>query len=327
MNYRFTNIFSVIICSALFATGCSEDNDSFLTENTGTPANNNLISQNNFTLLFSPIDPKFFDPATGNFTAVTVEVSVQIGDNNNQLITGSRVINFRTEWGLIDPRCTTQDGTCSVTWRSGSPDTMPSNFLNTIIAYSNGGQESYADINGNGLFDDGDTFNTTVYTDIEEPFINSDESFSGGLPSFTAGDIIIDTINGVDLTGTNTKHDNGDGLFNGPNCAHSTLCSTTQSTITVWEAGAQLLNGNATFSIGGAVSGLTSGTLTLQVNNGGLNTDLKITANGDYNFEIIAGTAYTITVKTQPSGLTCNIANGGPETPTADVSDANIACS
>ena len=327
MNHHFISILTLIISCTIFTTGCSEDNDSFESTKTGTPANNNLISQNNFTILFSPTDPQFFDPATQNFTAVTVEVSVQIGDNNNQLITGSRVINFRTEWGLIDPSCTTKDGGCSVTWRSGSPDTMPSNFRNTIIAYSHGGQESFGDINGNGIFDDGDSFNTIIYADLEEPYINRDESFSGGLPTFTTGDIIIDTINGMDLTGANATHDDEDGLFNGPNCAHSTLCSSVQSTVTVWEAGSQLLNGDATFDVGGTVSGLTAGILTLQnQDNNGLTNDLDITASGTYSYTIVAGTTYTITVKTQPAGLTCSVTNGGPSSPTADVTDIDVTC-
>ena len=127
MNNRFINIFSIIASCTLFAAGCSEDNSSFETPNLSgdTPTNDGLVSQNNFTILFSEPTPKFYDPTNGNFTAVTSDISVQIGDNNNQLITGSHTVYFRTEWGLIDPSCVTEDGGCSVTWRSGSPDSMP----------------------------------------------------------------------------------------------------------------------------------------------------------------------------------------------------------
>ena len=322
MNLHFLKMATLISSSVLMLTGCG-DNSSFETpaKNGETPSNNKPVSQNNFTILFSPTNPKFFDPAKRTYTAVTAEVSVQIGDNNNQLITGSRIIHFRTEWGLIDPSCTTKDGGCKVTWRSGSPDTMPADFLNTIVAYSDGGQESYADINGNGIFDDGDTFATSTYSDLQEPFINVDESDNGFTSTFTTGDIIIDTVNGRDLTGTNTSHDSGDGLFNGPNCAHSTLCSTTRSTVTVWEDGTQLLNGGTIFSIGGTVSGLT-GTLVIQINSA---NDLTITADGTYSFNIIAGTTYELTILTPSAGQTCKIANS-LATPTADVSNANITC-
>jgi len=326
MNNRFLIIAPLLATSTLFLAGCSDDNSSYETPNlSDTPTNNNLISQNNFTLLFSPVNPEFLSPTEGGFTAVTSQVSVQIGDNNNQLITGSRVIRFRTEWGLIDPSCTTtEEGTCSVTWRSGSPDTMPADLRNTIVAYSDGGQESYGDINGNGLFDDGDSFDDDVYADVEEPYINVDESGFSYLSTFTTGDVIIDTINGLDTTGVNTTHDDGDGLFNGPNCAHSTLCSTTLSTVTVWEDGTQLLNGGVINTIGGTVTGL--GTDTLVIQNNGAN-DLTINADGTYTYYSIAGGLfYDITVKTQPAGKTCTVANGAA-TATADVSDVNITCS
>ena len=320
MNNRFIKIMALVASSAIFVSGCG-DTSTFETPNTSTtPTNNNLISQNNFTILFSPVNPAFVDPTTGDYTAVTADVSVQIGDNNNQLITGGRVINFRTEWGLIDPSCTTEDGGCSVTWRSGSPDTMPADWLNTIIAYSNDGQESYADLNGNGIFDDGDTFGNDTYADVEEPYINADESNNGFVSTFTTGDIVIDTINGVDLTGANTTHDNGDGLFNGPNCAHSTLCSTTRSTVTVWEDGTQLLNGGTIYSVGGTISGLT-GTLEILDN---LSNVLTTTTNGSYSYSIIGGTSYSITVTTTPA-QTCTIVNA-TATPTADVTDVDITC-
>jgi len=324
MKYRLLTIAPLLASSTLFIAGCSDNNSSYETPNLSTtPSNDNLISQNNFTLLFSDPTPQYYDPTTGDYTAVTTEVSVQIGDNNNQLITGNRVIRFRTEWGLIDPSCTTEGGGCSVTWRSGSPDTMPANFLNTVIAYSVGGQESYADLNGNGLFDDGDTFNTDTYADVEEPFINVDESDNGVSSTFTAGDIIIDTINGVDLTGVNNQHDAGDGFFNGPNCAHTTLCSTTMATVTVWEDGTLWLNGGAIFSVGGTVSGLVGGS-TLVIQNNGTN-NLIISADGAYSYSILAGTSYNITVLTQPAGQTCSVSHE-TDTPTADVTDVNITC-
>jgi len=324
MNNRFLIITTLLASSTLFMAGCSEDNSSYETPNqSDTPTNDNPISQNNFTILFSDPTPNYYDPSTGDLSSVTSDVTVQIGDNNNQLITGSRVIYFRTEWGLIDPSCTTEDGECSVTWRSGSPDTMPADFKNTIVAYSNGGQESYADVNGNGIFDDDDTFNTPSYADIEEPFINIDESYDASGPTFTAGDIIIDTINGLDPTGTNTKHDSGDGYFNGPNCAHSTLCSPTLSFVTVWEGGTQLLNGGIIYSVGGTVSGLGSGTLVIQ-NNG--TDDLTINADGTYiYYSIPGGLSYNITVKTQPVVGTCTVDNAFA-TPTANVTDIDITC-
>ena len=239
MNNRFL-ITTLVAGSILLTAGCSDDSPF---EPAGSNTNNGLVSQNNFTILFNPTRPEFFDKDTKSYTSVTSEISVQIGDNNNQLITGSHTIFFRTEWGLIDPSCITENGGCSVTWRSGSPDTEPADHKNTIVAYTATGEESFGDVNGNGIFDNGDEFNTDLYADVQEPFVNADESFSVAdfSDTFTAGDTIIDTINGIDLTGADGVHNDGDSLYNGSNCAHSTLCSTVRSTVTVWESGTMIL--------------------------------------------------------------------------------------
>jgi len=315
MNNRFIKIMALVASSAIFASGCG-DTSTFQTPNTSdTAVNNNLISQNNFTMLFAPVDVQYQDQINGGFTAVTAEVSVQIGDNNNQLITGERTIIFRTEWGLIDPSCVTVDGGCSVTWRSGSPGEMPANLLNNIVAYSLNGQETFLDVNGNGLFDDGDSF-----SDLDEPYVDIDES---GV--FDLGDLIIDTINGSDLTGADTTHNNGDGLYNGPNCSHSSLCSTTLTTATVWRNGSLGLTTD-TFTIGGVISGLT-GTVILQ--NRGVD-DLSLTTNGDFTFatSLTIGNYYDVTVKTDPAGQTCNITVGtGSGIVTENITSVIITCS
>ena len=314
MNNRFIKIMALVASSAIFASGCG-DTSTFETPNTsGTATNNNVISQKNFTILFSPVDVKYADLVNGGYTAVTAEISVQIGDNNNQLITANRTIFFRTEWGLIEESCITEDGGCSVTWRSGSPDEMPANFLNNIVAYSSNGQETFLDINGNGLFDDGDSFD-----DLDEPFIDINES---GV--FDLGDLIIDTINGRDLTGADTTHNNGDGLYNGPNCSHSSLCSTTLTTATVWRNGSLGLTTD-TFTIGGVISGLT-GTVILQNRDV---DDLSLTTNGDFTFatSLFPGTTYLITVATNPAGQTCTISAGTETgTVTGDISSVVITC-
>ena len=323
MNNRILTT-TLLAGGILMATGCSDDSPFDANTNSN---NDGLISQNNFTLLFSDPTPKFIDPATGSFTSVTSEISVQIGDKNNQLITGSHTIQFRTEWGLIDPSCTTKDGVCSVTWRSGSTDSMPADFFNTVIAFAATGEESYGDINGNGRFDDGDLFGTDLYADVEEPYVNSDDSGfinSNGsfVDTFTAGDTIIDTVNGLDLTGANESHDDGDLLFNGPDCSHSTLCSTSRARVTVWESGALWLNGGVGFAVGGTVTGLTGGTLKIQNN---LVNKQDITADGPFTYSVLGGADYSVTVSTQPTGQTCTVTNGAG-TATADITDIAINC-
>ena len=64
-----------------------------------------------------------------------------------------------------------------------------------------------------------------------------------------------------------------------------------------------------TYTIGGALSGLSSGTVVLQ-NNGGDNLSLK--ANGTFTFatQVAAGSTYNVIVMTQPTGQSCTVGSG-----------------
>ncbi len=76
------------------------------------------------------------------------------------------------------------------------------------------------------------------------------------------------------------------------------------------------------FTLGGTVSGL-SGTLVLT--NGGV--DKSITANGSYSFDLVisSGSSYNVTVKTQPTNVTCTVSNA-TGTITANVTNINVGC-
>jgi hypothetical protein len=81
-------------------------------------------------------------------------------------------------------------------------------------------------------------------------------------------------------------------------------------------------SGGSTFTLGGTVSGL-AGTLVLT--NGGV--DKSITANGSYSFDlaISSGSSYNVTVKTQPTNVTCTVSNA-TGTITANVTNINVGC-
>lgn len=230
MNNRFINIFSIIASCALFTAGCSEDNSSFETPNTSdTPTNSGAVSQNNFTILSSDLEPAIFaDPAGGTFTFTELTITVRVGDRNNQVLTDAHTVLFKTEWGLIEPSCVTEDGSCTVEWTTSSGDDAPADHKNTILAYTLG-EESFNDVNGNAIFDDSDNA-TPSFDDLEEPYVDSD-----GSRDYTPGEPIADVINGNDPTGKNGVHDIGDTFFNGQGCTHTSLCSTVQTSIYVWD--------------------------------------------------------------------------------------------
>ena len=77
------------------------------------------------------------------------------------------------------------------------------------------------------------------------------------------------------------------------------------------------------YSVGGTVSGL-SGSMVLQDNGG---NNLTVSTNGIFNFSAAVpyGSAYSVTIFTQPSGQTCTV-TGSSGTVNANVSSVAVAC-
>lgn len=94
-------------------------------------------------------------------------------------------------------------------------------------------------------------------------------------------------------------------------------------------ASANVLNVNVTcsattFTIGGSLLGLSSGTVVLQ-NNGADN--LSLAANGTFTFAtpVAAGSTYNVTVKTQPTKQFCSVLNGGGTAGT-NITNVQVSC-
>ena len=83
----------------------------------------------------------------------------------------------------------------------------------------------------------------------------------------------------------------------------------------------------STYSIGGTVGGLTSGTLRLGLTQSGGGQALDITGNGSFVFpgEVEAGDPYAVTIAAQPDAQTCTLSNGSG-TASADVTDVLVQC-
>lgn len=79
------------------------------------------------------------------------------------------------------------------------------------------------------------------------------------------------------------------------------------------------------FTLGGTASGLGNGKRLVLQNNG--SNDLDVTANGAFTFTaaLQANQAYAVTVKTQPEGQNCTVAQG-TGTATANVNSVAVAC-
>ena len=73
------------------------------------------------------------------------------------------------------------------------------------------------------------------------------------------------------------------------------------------------------------MSGLSSGTVVLQDNGG---DNLSVSANGSFTFAtpLASGAAYSVTVKTNPSGQACTVSGGSGTVGSANVTNVAVAC-
>ncbi len=82
----------------------------------------------------------------------------------------------------------------------------------------------------------------------------------------------------------------------------------------------------APVTISGTLSGLTTGGTVVLANNGAFDT-LSLDTDGQFTFsrQLAAGSAYDVTVTTQPTGQTCTVTNGSG-TANADVTNVTVTC-
>ncbi len=97
-----------------------------------------------------------------------------------------------------------------------------------------------------------------------------------------------------------------------------------QVTLPVSAGGSSTVTSTAAYTIGGSVSGLAGGTLSLQLNGTGA---FPVTADGVFTFPTLISGSYAVTVATQPAGRVCTVSNGTGTGVTANVSNVSITCS
>jgi Bacterial Ig-like domain (group 1) len=115
-----------------------------LVVSTGIPA------QDGMSVAFSTLNSESY-----YFDGVTTDVTAFLADHFGNPVPDGTAVSFSAQVGLIDPSCTTGSngsphGVCSVKWRSAGQRT--SDGINAILVYAIG-EESFVDLNGNGLAD------------------------------------------------------------------------------------------------------------------------------------------------------------------------------
>ena len=81
------------------------------------------------------------------------------------------------------------------------------------------------------------------------------------------------------------------------------------------------------YTVSGAVSGLLSGNNVVLQDNGGDNTTVSANTGFSFPTSVPSGSAYAVTVSTQPPGQTCSVSNGGGTIAGANISNVAVGCS
>jgi hypothetical protein len=232
------------------------------------------------------------------WAGVSTSVTVFVGDNlNDKTVLDGVTVNFSTEGGRIDPSCSISDGSCSVTWNSQLPAPVGDDGRVTVVAWMSGA-ESFKDLNANGLFDDGDLFaDVDSRPDLTEPYLNDNKYtfIDPTRPAYllTGTLAALNNVNSstvkdasesfFDTPGlTENVFDGQDGKYSGPSCAHSTLCSPTQS-IFIWRETEIITSGGSpkieVFNVtGGPDTGMTLATSPIVAN-----TRLRVEITDGFN--------------------------------------------
>jgi hypothetical protein len=151
-----------------------------------------------------------------NYDGVQNPVTVRLSDRFNNPVPDGTAVTFNAEGGNIAGSCTTttttdESGVCTVNWISANP--RPTDGRVSLIATAIG-EESFSDVNGNGVFDDADNF-----TDLPEAFRDDNEN---GIHN--SGEFFFDFNQDFAYSG-------GDGQFNGLLCEDTGgRCSTSDKT-------------------------------------------------------------------------------------------------
>ena len=260
-----------------------------LSVNTGLP------EQRSFT-----ISPTLLNPEADAINGVTVDVTAWLADNFNNPVPDGTTVNFTTEGGVIQPSCTTLNGSCTVTWTSAAPRVDDHRI--TILATALG-HESFFDANGNNTFDDAD--GTAIV----------DQGVSSGFSSLNASSGFIDMSEAwrddnenmlkdagepfIDLDG-NESFDREDGLFNGPQCDGALCAAESLQKTHVRKAAVIVMSGShALFELTN-----NSGTIIFEDNSGTVN-DIPGIADGSSQNFVFSFTDSAI--QTLPQGTTVSV--------------------
>ena len=255
-----------------------------LVVSTGVPA------QDGFSISIETLNPEAW-----NTDGVIDKVTARLSDHFHNPVPDGTAVYFTTSGGSIQPSCVTSGGACTVNWTSqnprpimpGSPTGLPSTGAKkdgraVILAYAVG-EESFLDLNGNGVADVGE------FTDDSEAFRNDDES--------------------VDISGKATRQDsetfidfNNDGIFNGPDGKYNGVL---QGAAYLGAPKSKHVFSNSTIVMASSEAKIVGSPFPFVVNKGSIN-NLDITVSDMNGNSMPAGTTVEFSLATTVNGSTAS---------------------
>lgn len=260
-------------------------------------------------------------PATaGQPSAVSSSVSYAIGGSVSGLSAGSVTLLLNGANALT----VSNDGTFTF------PARVSSTYAVTVS--SQPPAETCTVANGTGAGIANDVSNVAVTCSIDS------YSIGGTVSGLANGAQLVLSNNSADPT---TVTENGafsfatqvayDGNYSVTVSTQPTgqVCSVSDasgSNVTASVTNVTVICSTLSYSVGGTVSGLASGTAVTLEDNGG--DPLIVSANGSFTFAtpVAFGGSYSVTVGTQPSGQNCTVTDGMGSNMSADASTVQVAC-
>ncbi|MGH8428497.1 MAG: hypothetical protein ACRES7_11055 [Gammaproteobacteria bacterium] len=272
------------------ATVTTAGGQTIATQSPGIVISTGIPTENGFTLSLTTHNVEGY-----TVTGVTDTVNVILSDRFGNPVPDGTAVSFATTGGQIQGSCTTGEngyasGNCSVIWTSAFPP--PPGGPHSIIGHaeilaSATGEESFTDVNGDGVFDGDDLF--SLYTG------GPGDNFFGPPGQDDIGELYLDqTQSGSYVPGDAYIDFNGDGVRNPPDGKyHGNGCV-----------------GTATVSCG-------SSTLEIGLQDCIVMSTSGVTISGPTS--VTAGATYTYYVSDEnqnvpPSGMTFSVSPSGSAT-------------
>ena len=216
-----------------------------------------IPDQNSFTIFSDNLSVSQAYPSVNQ----TSNISVRLADRYNNVVPDGSIVYFTTEYGAIDASCSIVAGECSVVWRSQAPKPIGSNLSTvdcpdydndgdgtanndalgifdpcptslsieqgsrTTILATTTGEESFLDVDGDGLMSDFLNEFIDAQHDLGEPYLDANEDGAYQINEFFVDD---------DSSGS---REDGDNLYTGIGCTAATLNSgeCTGTTLSVFD--------------------------------------------------------------------------------------------